>query len=63
MNISYMKDNVVPLVRIEIKENKNLRWGFNGVVADDEVRNCYLNKSISKYKKKGALPPPFKFKI
>ena len=42
---------------VKIKENRNLRWGFNGVVADDEVRNCYLNKSISKYKKKGAANP------
>lgn len=42
---------------VKIKENKNLRWGFNGVVASDEVRNYYLNKSISRFKKKGAANP------
>lgn len=25
-----------------------LRWGFNGIVAEDEVRSRYLNKSIQK---------------
>lgn len=31
------------------------RWGFNGVVAEDEVRSRYLNKSITK--KVGAAFP------
>lgn len=33
------------------------RWGFNGKVADDEVRNIYLNKSIAHTKKKGVANP------
>lgn len=33
------------------------RWGFNGVVAPDEIRNIYINKSITHTKKKGAANP------
>lgn len=40
------------------EDNKrNNRWGFNGVVASDEVRNLYINKSIAHTKKKGAANP------
>jgi hypothetical protein len=40
------------------EDNKrNNRWGFSGVVASDEVRNLYLNKSIAHTKKKGAANP------
>ncbi len=33
------------------------RWGFHGKVANDEVRNLYINKSIAHTKKKGAANP------
>ncbi len=33
------------------------RWGFNGAVAENGVRNKYINKSIAEYKKKGASFP------
>lgn len=40
------------------EDNKrNNRWGFSGVVASDEVRNLYINKSIAHTKKKGAANP------
>lgn len=43
---------------IETTNNlRNNRWGFNGVVANDEVRNKYLNKSIVHTKKRGAANP------
>lgn len=36
---------------------RNNRWGFNGVIAEDEIRNRYLNKSIAHTKKRGAANP------
>ncbi len=33
------------------------RWGFNGAVASDDVRELYINKSIAHTKKKGAANP------
>ncbi|WP_010177156.1 LEM-3-like GIY-YIG domain-containing protein [Aquimarina agarilytica] len=41
---------------IPITETKS-RWGFNGKVASDEVRDIYINKSIAHTKKKGAANP------
>jgi hypothetical protein len=38
----------------EIDRKEYLGYGFNGVVADQECRNKYLNKSIAHLKKKGA---------
>ena len=32
-------------------------WGFNGKVADDAVRNLYINKSIAHIKKRGQVNP------
>ncbi len=40
----------------ENNKTKN-RWGFNGVMAPDEVRNIYINKSIAHTKKQGAANP------
>ena len=37
-------------------KNKN-RWGFNGRVADSDVRDYYLNKSVKHLKKKGSANP------
>tara|TARA_R110002051_G_scaffold199848_1_gene266827 strand:- start:220839 stop:221009 length:171 start_codon:yes stop_codon:yes gene_type:complete len=33
------------------------RWGFNGSIVKDNVRNLYTNKSIAHTKKKGAANP------
>lgn len=33
------------------------RWGFNGTVAGNDVRDLYINKSIAHTKKKGAANP------
>lgn len=33
------------------------RWGFNGRIAQDQIRGLYLNKSIAHTKKKGAANP------
>jgi len=33
------------------------RWGFNGIQAENAVRNCYLNKTIAHIKKRGAANP------
>ena len=37
--------------------NKPERWGFDGTVAIQEVRDLYVNKSISHIKKQGASNP------
>nr|WP_262917434.1 hypothetical protein [Zunongwangia pacifica] len=37
--------------------NANIRWGFHGKVAEDDVRSLYINKSIAHTKKKGAANP------
>ena len=37
--------------------NKPERWGFDGTVAIQEVRDLYINKSISHIKKQGASNP------
>ena len=29
-------------------------YGFNGLVASDEIRNLYINKSVSHIKKRGS---------
>ena len=36
---------------------KGRRWGFNGINADENIRNLYLNKSIKHIKKKGSANP------
>lgn len=33
------------------------RWGFQGSVADEQLRNLYINKSIQHLKKRGASNP------
>tara|TARA_R110002124_G_C8804969_1_gene502717 strand:+ start:53 stop:775 length:723 start_codon:yes stop_codon:yes gene_type:complete len=43
---------------IKTTDNKrNNRWGFNGEIANPEIRDKYLNKSIAHTKKKGAANP------
>ena len=44
-----------------IDKEKNIKiqievtgYGFNGVVAPDEIRNLYINKSVAHTKKRGA---------
>lgn len=33
------------------------RWGFEGEIADSEIRDLYLNKSIAHHKKRGQANP------
>lgn len=33
------------------------RWGFNGSIANEDVRSLYINKSVAHSKKKGAANP------
>ena len=42
--------------------NSKIRWGFNGKVAKEEVRNKYINKSVAQTKKRGASNP-IRYKI
>lgn len=42
--------------KVKIKHKKR-RWGFDGEIAEDEVRNKYLNKSIAWSKKRGSANP------
>ena len=44
------------------KERKSVRWGFNGEIAEDIIRNKYINKSIAHTKKRGAANP-IRYKI
>jgi uncharacterized protein len=45
----------VPVVDKNGKQK--IRWGFNGKVASDEIRNKYINKSVAHAKKRGAANP------
>jgi len=38
-----------------VDTGKRLRWGFNGSVAPDEIRNLYFNRKI--FKKRGTANP------
>ncbi len=43
---------------VRTEDNKiNKRWGFNGEEAIQEIKNIYLNKSITHVKKKGTANP------
>ena len=44
------------------EDKRKQRWGFDGIEAAEEIKNKYLNKSIAKYKKKGAANP-IRFKL
>ena len=44
------------------KEGESIRWGFNGEIAEDIIRNKYINKSIAHTKKRGAANP-IRYKI
>ena len=44
------------------KKGESIRWGFNGEIAIDIIRNKYLNKSIAHTKKRGAANP-IRYKI
>jgi len=37
--------------------NSKVRWGFEGIVAEENVRAVYINKSIAHVKKQGAANP------
>ena len=43
---------------IETPNNKRKnRWGFNGEIAQSDIREKYINKSLAHTKKKGAANP------
>ncbi|MDO9277535.1 MAG: hypothetical protein Q7U05_03085 [Polaromonas sp.] len=49
---------IVEWYSVEAKDKNGkprTRWGFDGIVAEVEVRNCYLNKSVKKAQ--GAANP------
>lgn len=46
-----------PVETIDKKENKKIRWGFNGAVASRDVRDLYINTSVAHVKSKGAANP------
>lgn len=37
--------------------NPKTRWAFNGRIADDQIRNKYVNRSVAHIKKRGAANP------
>ncbi len=41
----------------QVPEHGERRWGFNGKIADNEIRDQYKYKSIKRYFKKGAANP------
>jgi uncharacterized protein len=42
---------------LKIKANSKVRWGFDGDVAEENIRAVYINKSIAHVKKQGAANP------
>ena len=50
------------ILKKEKKEGESIRWGFNGEIAEDTIRNKYINKSIAHTKKRGAANP-IRYKI
>lgn len=54
---AYKIDEWYP-VETEDKNGKmKIRWGFNGEVAESDVRDKYINKSVAHIKKRGASNP------
>lgn len=41
-------DNWYPVETTDKNGKHRIRWGFNGIIAEVEVRNKYLNKSVKK---------------
>lgn len=44
-----------------IKNDKGKRLAFEGTIADDEIRNKYLYKSVSNYTKKKGVANPIRY--
>lgn len=47
---------------ISKEDKRKQRWGFEGIEAPEKIKIKYLNKSIAKYKKRGAANP-IRFKL
>ena len=47
---------------IQTTDKKGNRWGFDGEIAQEEIRKLYINKSVAHTKKKGAAFP-LKYKL
>jgi len=53
----YKIHNWYPVGRKDKNGKPKTGWGFNGEVAEDNVRKKYLNKSVAHIKKQGASNP------
>lgn len=53
----YKIDEWYCLDAIDKSGKPKLRWGFNGKVAENAVRERYINKSVAHIKKRGASNP------
>ncbi|MBS1516637.1 MAG: hypothetical protein JSS91_00965 [Bacteroidetes bacterium] len=50
-------DNWYEVPSKDKKGKEKIRWAFNGSVANDEIRNYYINRSITHLKRKGNANP------
>jgi uncharacterized protein len=50
-------DNWYEVPTVDKNGKSKIRWGFNGKVANAEIRNKYINKSVAHAKKRGAANP------
>lgn len=46
-----------PVDTVDKNGKPKVRWGFNGEIANDDVRNKYINKSVAHIKKRGSSNP------
>ena len=46
-----------PVVSVNRSGKPTTRWGFDGSVAEDEVRGRYINRSVAHLKKQGSSNP------
>jgi hypothetical protein len=50
-------ENWYEVPTVDKNGKSKIRWGFNGKVANVEIRNKYINKSVAHAKKRGAANP------
>lgn len=50
-------DNWYPVNTKDKQGKDKIKWGFNGKIASEEIRQKYINKSVAHAKKKGAANP------
>lgn len=46
-----------PVEGLDKNDKKTIRWGFNGVIADEEIKSKYFNMSVKASKKRGSSNP------